>query len=132
MTTLTTIPCPNCGKAMVVKSEFDGVWCTNPECIRLGRDWLDREPKPSEIVSSPSDIFSEERTKHLRGVPVQSMTIGSETKGRIVVQIPCSATKEESKFLIDCALDNMQYLKEQIISRGLDIYTSRGKKENSE
>ena len=36
--------------------------------------------------------------------------------------------KEEAKAIVDMYLDVLQYTKEQIDGRGLDIYSSRGKK----
>lgn len=121
----TKINCPKCGSQMVKNEGLDGLFCSNQKC----QHYLAEEPGIDDYITDAKTIFSEERVKHLRGVPVDTITIGSETKGRVQIQIPCGCTKAERRVLIDAMLDDLEYLKTQIESRGMDIYTSRGKKE---
>jgi len=84
----------------------------------------------SEDITDLSLLYGDvERIKAIRGIPMSEIIIGSETKGRIKVIIPCYATPAESKLIIDTHLDLLQYTKEQILNRGLDIFTIRGKKD---
>lgn len=121
----TKLNCPKCGGQLIKHEELLGLFCTNPKCGY----YTEEEPKLDDYITDAKTIFSEERVKHLRGVPVDTITIGSETKGRVQIQIPCGCTKAERRVLIDAMLDDLEYLKTQIESRGMDIYTSRGKKE---
>lgn len=121
----TTLKCPKCGKQMLIKEGLDGVFCEDDKCGY----YSDETPSQADIVTDARQIFSEDRVKYLRGVPCDVFIIGSETKGRIQVQIPVGSSKAERRLIIDSALDDLQYLKNEIDKRGLDIYTTKGKKE---
>lgn len=83
-----------------------------------------------EILSGPdgvdvSSLYVEERLKSIRGVPVNRITIGSESKGRLEISIPIYITHEEQKAIIGKHLDLMEYAKNEIERRGLDIMPAR-------
>lgn len=124
---MTLIKCPNCGKSLVIKEGLEGLWCPDPKCGYYDPS----DPSSEDILATGNakEIFSEDRVKHLRGVPMDIFTIGSEAKGRIQIQIPCGCTKAERRFLINNAIDDLEYLKNTIDEKHLDIYSSRGKKE---
>jgi hypothetical protein len=123
---LTRLKCPKCKGNLVIKDGLDGLFCENESC----KYWVDKTPSQEELLTNTSEMFSEDRVKHLRGVPMIQMTIGSEVKGRISIQMPCSCTKAERRTLINEYLDDLQYLKSAVEERGLDIYSSRGGKKN--
>ena len=56
-------------------------------------------------------IYDPERVKQFRGTPMNEITLGSETKGRIKVCIPSYCTKDEAESLINMQLDYLSYLK---------------------
>ena len=70
-------------------------------------------------------LYSEDRAKVVRGVPMSYIKIGSETKGRIEISIPCYATATEARAIIDKHLDYLKYTSIGIESRDLDIFTTR-------
>lgn len=76
----------------------------------------DREYKPD---------YSEEKMKTIRGVPVNRITIGSESKGRVEISIPIFVTFEEQKKIINQQLSLLEYTKAQILERDLDIMPKR-------
>lgn len=83
----------------------------------------------NETDATVGSIYDPERAKQFRGTPMTELTIGSETRGRCKVTIPAYCTKEEGESLINMQLDYLTYLKQQIEERKLDIYSTRGKKE---
>lgn len=101
------------------------MFCEDDKCGYYTPD----TPSQSDIVTDAKQIFSEDRVKYLRGVPCDVFTIGSETKGRIQIQIPVGSSKAERRLIIDSVLDDLEYLKAEIDKRELDIYTTKGKKE---
>lgn len=76
-----------------------------------------------------SNVYNIERIKNIRGLPITEITIGSESKGRIKISMPAYATEEESKKIIDMNLELLRYTKQKIEDAGIDIYVSRGKKD---
>lgn len=69
--------------------------------------------------------YSEEKLKTIRGVPVNRIIIGSESKGRIEVSVPIFVTYEEQKEIINQQLSLLEYTKAQILERNLDILPKR-------
>lgn len=121
----TMLKCPKCGKQMVIKEGLEGSFCEDDKCGYFSPEI----PSQADIMTDAKQIFSEDRVKYLRGVPCDVFVIGSETKGRIQIQIPVGSSKAERRLVIDSALDDLQYLKDEIDKRKLDIYSTRGKKE---
>lgn len=116
--------CPQCNRRyLVTKQGLDGLWCPDDKCGYFVEHTFD------DASVNPDNIFSEERVRPLRGVPMDTFCIGSEVKGRIQVQIPCGCTKEERRFLIQNAVDDLEFMKTYIAEKNLDIYTTRSKKE---
>ncbi len=73
------------------------------------------------------DAFSEERARVVRGVSMSEISIGTESKGKICIKYPPYLSPSEQKQLIDSQLDVLEYTKKQVATRGMDIYSSRGK-----
>lgn len=109
-----------CGGTFSRSDGLEGAFCD--KCGKFVENFI-----PDEGVDVDR-LYSLERIGSIRGVPVNEIKIGSETKGRLEICIPAYATKEEAKAIVDIYLDVLQYTKEQIDGRGLDIYSSRGKK----
>lgn len=70
-------------------------------------------------------LYSEDRAKVVRGVPMSYIKMGSETKGRIEISIPCYATANEARAIIDKHLNYLKYTTAGVESRNLDIFTTR-------
>lgn len=124
MTARTKFKCPKCGNFLVKMDGLTGLFCSDKECGYFE----EREVIPSDLLVTPSDIFSEERVKSLRGVPCNKIVLGSETKGRIEIQIPCNASDVDRRTLIEQAVADLKYTKQCIENSGMDIYSARGKK----
>lgn len=97
-------------------------------CDKCG-EYTDIEIVESDTDSRISSIYDPERAKQFRGTPMTELTIGSETRGRCKVTIPAYCTKEEGESLINMQLDYLSYLKREVERRGLDIYSTKGRKE---
>lgn len=69
--------------------------------------------------------YSEEKMKSIRGIPVNRIIIGSESKGRVEISIPIFVPFEEQKEIINQQLMLMEYTKAQILERNLDIMPKR-------
>ena len=111
-----------CGGKFIKIDGLEGCYCD--KC----NNWVPWE-YPDEDPIDASALFNIERIKAIRGVPLNEICIGSETKGRVKIAIPAYATSEEAKAIISMNLDLLQYTKNEIEKRNMDIYTSRGKKE---
>lgn len=106
----------NCGGTFRPIEGLNGLWCDNPDCGAY-RDGVEQK--------SVESSYTEDKLKSIRGVPVNRIIIGSESKGRLEISIPIFVSREEQKALIEQQLDLLQYTKEQIASRGLDIMPKR-------
>lgn len=69
--------------------------------------------------------YTEDKLKSIRGVPVNRIIIGSESKGRLEISVPIFVSKEEQKLLIDQQLDLLEYAKHEIDRRKLDVMPKR-------
>lgn len=69
--------------------------------------------------------YSEEKMKSIRGIPVNRIIIGSESKGRVEISIPIFVTYEEQKKIIDQQLSLLEYTKALIQEKNLDIMPKR-------
>lgn len=107
-----------CGGDLYTLDDLDGMFCS--KCNKHV------EVNESDMIDNPlSGGFTESRAKIMRGVPMNYIRIGSETKGRIEIAIPCYFTPEESRKIIDLRLSDLKYAKDEIDRLGLDIYTGR-------
>ena len=77
------------------------------------------------LESSFKPDYSEEKMKSIRGVPVNRIIIGSESKGRVEISIPIFVTYDEQKKIIDQQLALLEYTKAQILEKNLDIMPKR-------
>ena len=111
-----------CGGTFKKIEGLEGCYCDKCNA------WSSEEICESAPVSIEK-LYLPERIKDIRGIPLNAITIGSESKGRVAISIPSYATPEEAKQVISMYLDLLQYTKDEIDRRGLDIYSSRGKKE---
>jgi hypothetical protein len=103
-----------CGGPLIEVEGLTGLFCDD-----CGAHYED------ESDEQPVNIFSEDKLKMARGVPVNKFCIGSETKGRIEISIPIYASKIIQKKIIDEQIEMLQYLKDSIEEKGLDIMTKR-------
>lgn len=69
--------------------------------------------------------YTEEKLKSIRGVPVNRIIIGSESKGRLEISVPIFVSKEEQKLIIDQQLDLLEYAKHEIERRKIDMMPKR-------
>ena len=69
--------------------------------------------------------YSEEKMKSIRGVPVNRIIIGSESKGRVEISIPIFVSFEDQKKIIDQQLTLLEYTKAKILEKNLDIMPKR-------
>lgn len=105
-----------CGGTFVHIDGLEGYQCDNCGAYRDSL-WDDSESfKPD---------YSEEKMKSIRGIPVNRITIGSESKGRVEISIPIFVTFEEQKEIINQQLSLLEYTKAQILERNLDIMPKR-------
>lgn len=124
---VTKFVCPKCKKEHLTTMDgLSGLFCPDKECgYYEERAGISKQ----DFLLTPSEVFSEEKVKSVRGVPCNQICLGSETKGRLVIQIPCNAQDSERKMLIETAVNDLKYTKECIEKAGIDIYTSRKKGE---
>lgn len=108
-----------CGGTFEKIEGLEGMFCN--KCNAYTPD----EPTSTDKTFEMSSIYSEERLKSIRGVPHSTISIGSETKGRLQVMIPAYCTPSERKYLIDSNIDSLQYALSEIKKRGIDIMPSR-------
>jgi len=103
-----------CGGTFIHMDDSDSLFCD-----KCGSWSEDDSPRVK------GSIFSEARLKPLRGVPTNTFSCGSETKGRIQLQIPISATDSEKREMIDSAIDSLKYMLDEIKRKDLDIFTGK-------
>ena len=75
--------------------------------------------------SATKDLYSDDKLKSIRGVPVNRIILGSESKGRIEVSVPMYASWAEQKALIDQQLLLLKYAKKKAEQMDLDIMPKR-------
>lgn len=85
------------------------------------------------LETSEDDHPSDTERIRVEAVPeYTTITIGTESKGRLKAYIPVNATDEEAKQSIDRQLNWLWYAQTQARDMGLDILPSRSKKELKE
>jgi len=109
-----------CGGTYTKSEGLEGAFCD--KCGKFIEKYVDDEELDLE------HLYSLERIGSIRGVPVNEIKIGSETKGRLEICIPAYATEYEARAIVDMYLRVLEYTKNQIDAKSLDIYSSRGKK----
>lgn len=106
---------------------LDGLRCNKcGTVLSCDTSKIDTEDAPGLDLSA---IYSEDRLKSIRGVPMSSLSIGTPSKGAINIIFPPFCTVEEQHALIDAELEVLRHAKDKVQSLGLDIYSSRGKKD---
>lgn len=110
----------SCGGTFVHIEGLEGYQC---DCCGAYRDSIDGFSESVESNFKPD--YSEEKMKSIRGVPVNRIIIGSESKGRVEISIPIFVTYEEQKKIIDLQLSLLEYTKAQILEKNLDIMPKR-------
>lgn len=108
-----------CGGRFEELADLEGMYCNRCSKHIEGVVSLKEEDKALR------HMYSEDRAKVVRGVPMSYIRIGSETKGRIEISIPCYATSSEARAIIDKHLDYLKYTSNGIEERELDIFTTR-------
>lgn len=108
-----------CGGRFEQLADLDGLFCN--ECGKHIEGVITFDESDKAL----RHLYSEDRAKVVRGVPMHYLKLGSETKGRIEISIPCYATNAESVALVDKQLALMKYAKDQVEVLDLDIFTGR-------
>lgn len=106
-----------CGGLYYALEDLDGLFCA--KCNKHIED------DGTRSIDKLSAGYTEARAKVMRGVPMSYIKVGSETKGRVEIAIPCYFTPVERRELINAYLDDLEYTKDSVDKRGLDIYTGR-------
>ena len=79
----------------------------------------------SELTVEKVPEYTEEKLKSIRGIPVNRIIIGSESKGRVEVSIPIFVSFEDQKKIIRQQLSLLEYTKNLILEKNLDIMPKR-------
>jgi hypothetical protein len=109
----------SCGGTYVQVEGLEGYYC---DCcggykeIIESHDFAESNFKPD---------YSEEKLKSIRGIPVNRIIIGSESKGRVEISIPIFVSYDEQKKIIEQQLSLLEYTKAQILEKNLDIMPKR-------
>lgn len=106
----------NCGGTFLPEDGLNGLFCDKCGAYM--------ELDTTEDVRVEKS-YTEEKLKAIRGVPVNRIIFGSESKGRLEISVPIFASKEEQKILIDQQLSLLQYAKQEAERMGLDIMPKR-------
>lgn len=109
----------SCGGTYVHIEGLEGYQC---DCCGDYKDALDLS---DFTVPSFKPDYSEEKMKSIRGVPVNRIIIGSESKGRVEISIPIFVSYEEQKKIIEQQLSLLEYTKSLILEKNLDIMPKR-------
>ena len=117
----------------LIRCKCGGTFCSSPDLEGMFCDKCGEFANISLEETGNADlnaIYDPERVKQFRGTPMNEITLGSETKGRVKICIPSFCTKQEAEILINMQLDYLSYLKGEVEKRNLDIYSTRGKKDS--
>lgn len=106
----------NCGGTFLPEDGLNGLFCD-----KCGA-YMELDTTADTRVEK---TYTEEKLKAIRGVPVNRIIFGSESKGRLEISVPIFASKEEQKILIDQQLSLLQYAKQEAERMGLDIMPKR-------
>lgn len=106
----------NCGGTFLPEDGLNGLFCD-----KCGA-YMEMDTTTDTRVEK---TYTEEKLKAIRGVPVNRIIFGSESKGRVEISVPIFASKEEQKILIDQQLSLLQYAKQEAERMGLDIMPKR-------
>jgi len=119
-----------CGGTFRSIEGLEGMQCDKCGKIVSGAtDMLNPNPGDSCKLET---CYSEERLKPLRGVSMSSLVIGTPSKGCLTVVYPPNLSASEQKALIDSELGLLKYAKDKVKELGLDIYSSKARKEVNE
>ena len=116
-----------CGGTFLAVPMLDGLRCDRCGAVLSG-DTAKIDNSDSSGLDL-STLYSEERLRSIRGVSMSSLTIGTPSKGAISIIFPPFCTIEEQHALIYAELSVLKYAKDRVGELGLDIYSSRGKKD---
>jgi hypothetical protein len=111
-----------CGGIFAKSKDLDGLVCNRCNAFISGDT---NKIENIDVSSSMADLYSEDRAKSMRGVPVEKYTLGSESKGRIEIIVPIYASEEERSLLIERGVATMERILSQVKDRELDIFSSR-------
>ena len=107
----------SCGGVFEKVEGMEGYFCDTCNCFR--EDTFD------DSVLDVTKMYTEDKLKSIRGVPVNRITIGSESKGRLEISFPIFVSKEEQKALISQQLDLLEFTISEIKNRNIDIIPKR-------
>ena len=103
----------SCGGHFEYIEGLEGLWCDT-----CGANVPD-------FTKGVESSFTDDKLKSVRGVPVNRIIIGSESKGRLEITAPIFLSFEEQKRLVDQQIALLEYTKSQIAEKGLDIMPKR-------
>ena len=109
----------SCGGYFSKIEGLDGYFC---EKCNAHIDSLPEEKMMSETMT---DLYSEDNLRTLRGVPHTTYTCGSETKGRVCIQVPANASKEQTDSIIRERLESLKYMLDMARDLNLNIFTNK-------
>lgn len=110
----------NCGGTFVQIEGLEGYQC---DCCGA---YVDNIFQSEDLITTKfAPDYSEEKLKSIRGIPVNRIIIGSESKGRVEISVPIFVSYEDQKKLINQQLSLLEYTKAQILERNLDIMPKR-------
>jgi len=113
------LKCGLCGTPLRHNSEY-GEYCPNMNCKNA-------PIIEDELITNSKQLFSEESLKSLRGVPTHKIIFGTESKGRVVAEIPINVHRKDAENIVKELVDILKYGKEYARSVGLDVQ-GRGEK----
>ena len=113
------LKCGLCGTPLRHNSEY-GEYCPNTNCKNA-------PIIEDELITDSKQLFSEESLKSLRGVPTHKIIFGTESKGRVVAEIPINVHRKDAENIVKELVDILKYGKEYARSVGLDVQ-GRGEK----
>ena len=103
----------SCGGSFEYIEGLEGLWCDT-----CGANVPD-------FTKGVESSFTDDKLKSVRGVPVNRIIIGSESKGRLEITGPIFLSFEEQNRLVDQQIALLEYTKSQIAEKGLDIMPKR-------
>lgn len=109
-----------CGGTFRREEGLEGLFCDTCGAFRDSPP-----PQTLTIDKAVEKTYTEDKLKSIRGVPVNRIIIGSESKGRLEISVPIFVSKEEQKLIIDQQLDLLEYAKHEIDRRKLDVMPKR-------
>lgn len=110
----------SCGGYFSKIEGLDGYFCEKCNAH------IDEIPEDPDMPTTMSELYSEDNLRTLRGVPHTTYTCGSETKGRVCIQVPANASRAQTDKIIQERLESLKYMLELAKDLNLNIFTNKG------